>query len=81
MVSQLDTGLVNVEGGVGVPNMNLTEIPVKFGDVTDYFNCSRNKLTTLKGVPQSLGGDFICLKNKVKFTEDDLRAVSDVKIV
>jgi hypothetical protein len=53
-----DTGLVDVVGSVIMSYCNLTEIPVKFGEVTSYFNCSNNQLTSLVGAPQSVGSLF-----------------------
>ncbi len=47
-------GEVDVDGTVDMSDMNLTEIPVKFGRVT-RFNCSYNNLTTLKNCPYSVG--------------------------
>jgi hypothetical protein len=44
-------GEVDVYGWVDMRNMNLTEIPVKFGTVNERFNCGNNKLTTLKNCP------------------------------
>ena len=43
------------------------------------FYCSFNKLTSLVGAPKSVGEDFICHSNNVKFTEQDVRAVCDLK--
>ena len=47
--------------------------------VTGNFYCSWNKLTTLKGAPQKVDRHFICHSNNVKFTEEQVRAVCDVK--
>jgi hypothetical protein len=30
-------------------------------------------------VPKTVGGDFLCFNNPVKFTEEQVRAVCDVK--
>jgi hypothetical protein len=60
-----DTGLVDVEGSVNMSDMNLTDIPVKFGEVTVDFDCRFNKLTTLEGVPQSVGSNFYCQGNQL----------------
>jgi hypothetical protein len=43
------------------------------------FFCSRNKLTSLKGAPKSVGRDFVCYNNPGKFTEEQVRAVCNVK--
>jgi hypothetical protein len=56
------TSEVNVIRGVDIKNMQLTALPVKFGKV-GWFNCGRNKLTSLKGSPNSVGSDFYCFDN------------------
>lgn len=58
---------------------NLTSLqyaPIKVGK---YFNCSFNNLTSVKGAPKEVGGDFNCYDNKIKFTEEDVIKVSNVK--
>ena len=47
--------------------------------VNGNFYCSWNKLTSLKGAPQKVDRHFICHSNDVKFTEEQVRAVCDVK--
>lgn len=47
--------------------------------VAGNFFCAHNKLTSLAGAPKSVSGDFICYANPVKFTEQQIRAVCDVK--
>ena len=56
---------VDVEGSVGMSNMNLTEIPVKFGAIKGHFNCVNNNLTTLKNCPTSVGYSFRFHKNNL----------------
>ena len=58
-------GEVDVDGSVNMVNMKLTQIPVKFGKVSGYFDCSHNQLTSLKGSPTSVGGDFRCSNNQL----------------
>jgi hypothetical protein len=58
-------GTVDVNGDVKMLDMDLNKIPVKFGKVTGYFDCSRNQLTSLDGAPQSVGRDFFCADNKL----------------
>lgn len=55
---------------------SLEGAPEKVGG---YFSCADNKLTSLKGAPKVVGGDFYCFDNAVKFTEDDVLKVSNVK--
>ena len=43
------------------------------------FLCNNNNLDSLVGAPTSVGGSFNCSNNVVKFTEEQVRAVCDVK--
>jgi len=52
---------------------------IKFGKVKGDFNCSDNNLTSLEGAPKYVGWDFYCRRNKKKFTEEEVRKVSEVK--
>ena len=38
---------------------------IDFGEVTGYFSCSTLGLISLKGAPQTVGGDFDCYKNQL----------------
>ena len=58
-------GEVDVKGNVDMSEMNLTEIPVKFGKVEGYFNCSNNQLTSLKNLPNYILTSFDCSHNKL----------------
>jgi len=60
------TGLVDVDGHFYCNNQNLTDFKgVRFGVVIMDFICSDNKLTSLEGAPQEVGGDFSCSDNKL----------------
>ena len=43
------------------------------------FYCGYNKLTSLAGVPKYVGGIFVCNDNPGNFTEEQVRALCDVK--
>lgn len=59
-------GFLNVNDYVNLSEKNLTEIPFKFGKVVGSFDCSDNKLTSLKGAPTVIvDGDFSCSNNKL----------------
>ena len=62
-------GLVDVDANVVLYNCDLTELPLKFGTVTDYFNCDNNKLTSLKGSPHTVGSFFSCEHNQLDSLE------------
>jgi hypothetical protein len=68
-------GSVDVDGAVHLSNMDLTEIPLKFGRVSKYFDCSDNKLTTLEGSPREVVGDFLCYRNRLTTLEGAPREV------
>ena len=58
-------GEVDVDGSVNMYYMNLTEIPVKFGNVKLHFRCSKNNLTTLKNCPNYVGDKFTLQYNNL----------------
>ena len=59
-------GLVDVEGNISLSYLTLIKIPVKFGSVNGYFDCSNNQLTSLKGCPEEVrGGGFYCRDNQL----------------
>ena len=62
-------GEVDVDGGVTMGFLNLTEIPVKFGSVSSYFHCYNNQLTSLEGCPTSVGEGFYCYNNQLTSLE------------
>ena len=47
--------------------------------VVGNFGCSHNKLMSLEGAPEYVGGNFYCRGNPVRFTEAQVRSVSEVK--
>jgi len=64
------TGLVDVEGDFKFSSENLVDMyGIKFGKVSGNFNCSWNKLTSLKGAPQEVGGGFYCHYSKLTSLE------------
>ena len=78
------TSLINapksVDGVFLCSNNKLTSLKgssVSVGIIN--FDCSFNNLTSLEGAPTSVGGAFSCGFNDIKFTEEQVRAVCDVK--
>ena len=57
--------LKKVNGYVWLVGGQWTEIPewLKNIEIEGYFNCSNNKLTTLKNCPQKIGTDLFCSNN------------------
>jgi len=71
---------ITVNGDFFCGNNHLTTLENCPKIVTGVFGCSRNELTSLEGAPETVGGDFYCLGyGKGKFTEDQIRALCDVK--
>ena len=60
-------------------NNKLTSLINSPSIVVGGFYCGSNRLISLKGAPKSVGRDFYCGLNTVKFTEEQVRAVCDVK--
>jgi hypothetical protein len=58
-------GLVHVDGSVDLYDKKLTKLPLKFGEVSGYFICSLNSLTSLEGAPSRVGGYFDCSYNQL----------------
>ena len=51
---------------VDLSYQGLTKIPYTFGVVDGSFNCSNNRLTSLKGCPKRVDGPFDCSVNQLK---------------
>ena len=58
-------GLVDVDGHVYLYGKNLKKLPLKFGTVTGYFDCTNNKLISLEGSPHTVGDFFKCNGNQL----------------
>ncbi len=56
--------IVNVKGYIDICNQKLEKIPFQFYHVDGSFDCSHNRLTSLKGCPQYVG-DFLCQYNQI----------------
>jgi hypothetical protein len=77
------TSLVGAPESVGGDfycyNNKLTSLIGAPKSVGGFFRCYNNKLTSLVGAPSSVGGVFRCYNNAVKFTEEQVRAICNVK--
>ena len=70
---------VTVEGNFRCIDNSLTSLKGAPEKVGGDFYCSNNSLTSLEGAPKEVGRDFYCSNNTVNFTEEQVRAVCDVK--
>jgi hypothetical protein len=69
-------GLVDVNGDVDLSHQQLTKLPLKFGKVTGFFDCYKNKLTSLEGGPKEVGGYYFdCSKNGLTSLEGSPKEV------
>ena len=55
-----------IEGDLNLRKLYLTELPdfLSGVEIRGYFDCIKNKLTSLKNCPSSILGEFICSFNK-----------------
>jgi hypothetical protein len=60
---------VDIDGHVDLDLYELNKIPIKFGKVSDYFNCCGNNLTTLENSPNYVGYIYLCSMNKLTSLE------------
>jgi hypothetical protein len=71
-----DNECVDVDGSVVInTSIKITKIPIKFGAITEDFDCSENKLTSLEGGPIKVGGYFNCSHNQLTSLEGSPREI------
>ena len=58
-------GSIDVDNNVYLFDKNLTKLPLKFNKVNGEFDCSYNKLTSLKGSPIEINDSFYCDNNQL----------------
>ena len=70
-------GSLDFEGDVNLDNLKLKELPdLNINKVNGYFNCSHNKLTSLKGCPKIVNGYFSCSSNNLTSLEGCPREIN-----
>ena len=62
-------GSIDVDGDVELGALNLNKIPLKFNNVSGYFNISYNNITSLEGCPKEVGDSVHCSYNKISTFE------------
>ena len=67
----INNGEIDVDGDVDLSECGLIEFSsfIRFGIVKGDFYCNGNTLTTLKGVPKTVGGNFFCFNNHLTTLE------------
>ena len=68
-----------INEGFSCYNNKLTSLEGSPKEVNGDFSCHNNQLTSLEGSPKEVGGSFYCHNNPVKFTQEDVRKVCNVK--
>jgi len=58
-------GSIDVDGDVDLSIMKLTELPIKFNNVSGDFGCNDNYLSNLEGCPKIVGGDLFVFNNRL----------------
>ncbi len=71
-------GSISVDGNVDLSpsgrshqsfRNSLEKLPLKFKEVSGYFDCSYSKLTSLEDCPKKVGGNFFCNHNNLTSLE------------
>jgi hypothetical protein len=78
-LTSLENAPKSVDGDFYSSGNELTSLVGAPKTVDGDFYCGYNKLTSLAGVPKYVGGIFVCNDNPGNFTEEQVRAVCDVK--
>ena len=78
-LTSLEGAPKEVKGNFSCVDNQLTSLEGAPKEVKGNFYCVDNQLTSLEGAPKIVNGDFYCKGNKIKFTEEDVKEVCDVK--
>ena len=69
-------GSINVDNEVNINNKYLLKLPLNFSKVNGNFDCSENKLVSLKGSPIEITKGFYATFNKLTSLENGPKKVS-----
>ena len=78
-LTSLEGAPKEVGGDFWCSHNQLTSLDGSPEKVGGNFGCHSNQLTSLEGAPKDIGESFWCSNNKVEFTEEQVRAVCNVK--
>ncbi|HOB25692.1 MAG TPA: hypothetical protein PKG93_00895 [Bacilli bacterium] len=70
-------GSIDVNDDVYLSCKKLTELPLRFRNVTGHFWVYTNQLTSLQGCPTSVSKDFYCSENKLTSLKGSPQSVGD----
>ena len=77
-LESLEGAPTEVGGNFSCSNNLLKSLEGAPREVGGDFYCQKNQLESLEGAPKKVRKDFDCNENPKKFTEEDVKAVSDV---
>jgi len=66
LITKNPDGSIDYDGNVDLDYKELEKLPFNFRNVSGYFDCTRNKLKTLRGAPKEVGRSFNCSHNNLK---------------
>ncbi len=58
-------GSIDVKNNVNISVEIIKKLPLKFNQVSGYFWCGNNLISSLEGAPREVGGDFYCHNNRL----------------
>ncbi len=67
------------KGAINLSGIGLTRLPIKFGEISGHFYCNYNKLTSLKGSPNSSNA-FYCDHNNLTNLEDCPQIINGARV-
>jgi hypothetical protein len=73
-----DDGSIDVDGDVHLSWRklgDLKQLPLTFNEISEYFTCVDNNLTTLEGCPKEVHGNFDCSFNRLTSLEHSPKIV------
>ena len=65
LITYMGADGIDYDGDVKWSGKGLVRLPIRFRNVTGRFECSGNKLTSLKGAPVRADGGFFCGNNQL----------------
>ena len=78
-LKQLPLKFNKINGDFNCSDNQLTSLEGAPKEITGDFYCNSNDLNDLSYIPNLIHGDFICYHNNVKFTEDQVKSLCNVK--
>ena len=78
LTTLININVSKIDGGFDCSQNKLISLVGAPKEIGTYFYCYKNRLISLEGAPNKVGKDFYCYDNKRKFTNREVREISDV---